>query len=185
MSSADLSKHLTAYRKAYEDEVAYLNGERGEQPTITLGWLERRIFTRTRTIHERRDTSLTSIPAWEGRTQAVRDKLAEVKAAAAAELEADMQAIREQDSYNQGMAQARTMFKDNPHAYPLEYVRKVVTFRTEEAPPKSAHGKGFVAAYRERLAELEAQEVAEDMAVAERERHSAWLACPHCHPKDS
>jgi hypothetical protein len=173
MPSAELSKHLTAYRKGYEQEVLYLNGEHPghPQPTITQDWLARRVFTRSRTLHEGR-VEAKDIAAWEGGTQAVRDKLLKIRreeiarqveeakaeaerlrAAHAEQLEAQRQEARDRDAYEKGLAQGRRMINDAPADYGLPYVQAVLEVRGEYTDP-SAHSRGFTQAYLERQAEL-------------------------------
>jgi len=147
-----LAQHLAAYRVGYQAEIAHFQGThprpKGDvevaEPTVTIEHLRSRLAIREKN-HKSEHTSDAS---WEGSSQAIRDRLAEMEAA---------EALDEVD-FERGRDEGVAMIERYSHA--LSYVRSVVEIRSTWKN-MSPYTNGFTQAYVEGLAEMESEEQAQ------------------------
>jgi len=152
ISDDRLAQHLAAYRVGYQAEIAYFQGAHprpkgdGEvaEPTVTIEHLRSRLAIREKN-HKCEHTSDAS---WEGSSQAIRDRLAEMEAA---------EALDEVD-FERGRDEGVAMIERYSHA--LSYVRSVVEIRSTWKN-MSPYTNGFTQAYVEGLAEMESEKQAQ------------------------
>jgi len=154
ISDDRLAQHLVAYRVGYQAEIAYFQGTHprpkgdGEvaEPTVTIEHLRSRLAIRGQNQDD--ENEHTSGASWEGSSQAIRDRLAEMETA---------EALDEVD-FERGRDEGVAMIERYSHA--LSYVRSVVEIRSAWKN-MSPYTNGFTQAYVEGLAEMESEKQAQ------------------------
>lgn len=132
----DLNDHISEYQRGYNAEVANIFGA-----PQAIEYLQGRITTRNKCVTDKKfgvDVGVT-YARWEGETQAIRDRIAELEAAT------------EQADFDKGYAEGMTRDLSDLSA---DTLREIIEVR--KGAYKSANSRGFTKAYSEQLAQMEA-----------------------------